>query len=90
MGHSVRHGTSVAPESTDRRAEGGNCVGMGGGPGDTLSTQINCFLGGLGENEEAYGVSQALHETPFGATLEKTIFRTPGSGPGESCWQSRN
>ena len=63
------------------KGRGGNRVGKRDGPGDTPFVQIKCFLDGLGENEEVYGVPKALHKAPFGATLVRQISRILGSGP---------
>ena len=80
---------TVGSRKYRHKGRGGNCVGKRSRPGDTPFIQIKCFLDGLGENEEVYGVVKALHKAPFGATLERTISRILGSGPRETCWQSR-
>ena len=82
-------GEGVQKAQGRQKGRGGNCVGKRGGPGHIPFIQIKCFPDGLGENEEVYGVAKALHKAPLGATLERKIARILGSGPRETCWQSR-
>lgn len=69
--HSVSDVTVVTPESLNRRAEVAIVLKRSTGQGHTTFTQIKCFLDGLSENEEVYGVSKALRKAPLVSSRRK-------------------
>lgn len=74
--HSVSDVTVVTPESLDRRAGVAIVLKRSMGQGHTAFTQIKCFLDGLCENEEVYGVSKALRKAPLVSSWRKHFQNT--------------